>query len=203
MSASLADRLNQILPRITSEAFLSSEGIGNEIAFYIFDYPAKDELQVRKHVRWMLDRLTTHHAGLRVLYLNMFDIMLEYLKDRGLYDKALQMEASRGDEAVLQALKGPLAADKVVEFISSVYKLSEYDLVMVAGIGSVWPVLRAHNLLNCLHPVMGKTPLVMFYPGTFNGTTLHLFGQVAVESTRTGTNPYYRAFILIPGDTQS
>ena len=30
MTVSLTDRLNQILPRVTSEAFLSSDGIGNE-----------------------------------------------------------------------------------------------------------------------------------------------------------------------------
>ena len=50
MSGALPNRLNQILPRVTSEAFLSSEGIGNEIACYIFDYPAEEELQVREHI---------------------------------------------------------------------------------------------------------------------------------------------------------
>ena len=44
MTLTLTDRLNLILPHITSKAFLSSEGIGNEIACYIFDYPATDEL---------------------------------------------------------------------------------------------------------------------------------------------------------------
>ena len=34
----LNTRLDRILPRITDPAFLSSEGIGNEIACYIFDY---------------------------------------------------------------------------------------------------------------------------------------------------------------------
>ena len=75
MSATLADRLNHILPKITSKAFLSGEGIGNEIACYIFDYPAKDELQVREHVQLMLDRLaalmlviTAVLAGFAMLY---------------------------------------------------------------------------------------------------------------------------------------
>lgn len=71
MNATLAARLNQILPRVTSAAFLSSEGISNEIAFYIFDYPAEDELQVREHIQVMLGRLASHHADLRVLHLNL------------------------------------------------------------------------------------------------------------------------------------
>ena len=47
MSGTLDERLNKILPRIISDEFLSGSGIGNEIAFYIFDYPPEDELSVR------------------------------------------------------------------------------------------------------------------------------------------------------------
>jgi hypothetical protein len=59
MSGALSNRLNQILPRITEEGFLSSEGIGNEIACYIFDYPAEDELKVREHIEMMMGRSGT------------------------------------------------------------------------------------------------------------------------------------------------
>ena len=50
MSDPLNDRLNKILPRLVSDDFLSGSGIGNEIAFYIFDYPPEDELRVRDHI---------------------------------------------------------------------------------------------------------------------------------------------------------
>ena len=59
-------------------------------------------------------------------------------------------------------------------------------------------MLRAHSLLNCLHTVMEETPLVMFYPGTFDGTTLKLFGRSDTSQSRPGTKPYYRAFTLVP-----
>jgi len=49
MSDSLTERLNKILPKITSYEFLNGSGIGNEIAFYIFDYPPEQELRVREH----------------------------------------------------------------------------------------------------------------------------------------------------------
>ena len=38
MNDPLTHRLNQILPKLTSDDFLRARGIGNEIAFYIFDY---------------------------------------------------------------------------------------------------------------------------------------------------------------------
>lgn len=69
MSADITERLNRILPHVTSEAFLSSEGIGNEIACYIFDYPAAEELRVRQHLSWMMDRFKSHNKDLKVLLL--------------------------------------------------------------------------------------------------------------------------------------
>lgn len=201
MSGNLTERLNQILPRITSEAFLSSEGIGNEIACYIFDYPARDELRVREHIELMLSHMASHHSSLRVLHLNLLDVVLAYLKSRGLFEKALAMHAKKGDAAVLRALKGPLAAEKIREFIASEHAPADHDLILLSGVGSVWPMLRAHSLLNCLHTVTGTTPLVMFYPGSFDGTTLRLFGRIATSTSKPGTKPYYRAFILVPGGT--
>ena len=202
MSESITDRLNQILPRVTSKAFLSSEGIGNEIACYIFEYAATDELMVRDHIEWMMERVGTHHADLRVLHLNLFDVVIDYLKSRGLFEKALKMQEAKGDSALLLTLKGPLAAEKIRDFIAEAYHLQDQDLVLLSGVGSVWPMLRAHSLLNCLHTVMGQAPLVMFYPGSFDGTTLTLFGRIATSISRPGGKPYYRAFTLVPRETQ-
>jgi hypothetical protein len=202
MSTDLTSRLNQILPRITAKSFLSSEGIGKAIACYIFDYPARDELKVREHIQLMMARFESHHSDLRVLHLNLLDIVMDYLEQRGLLDKALAMQAAKGDGAVLRALRGPLAAEKIRDFMADKYSPSDADLLLISGVGSVWPVIRAHSLLNCLHSIMGDTPLVMFYPGSFDGTTLRLFGRIETQTSKPGTNPYYRAIILIPGGTR-
>lgn len=203
MSESIATRLNQILPRVTSKAFLSSEGIGNEIACYIFDYAATDELTVRDHIKWMMERVGSHHADLRVLHLNLLDVVIDYLKSRGLFEKALKMQEAKGDSALLRILKGPLAAEKIRDFIAEEYHPRDQDLLLLSGVGSVWPMLRARSLLNCLHTVTGKTPLVMLYPGRFDGTTLTLFGRIATDISTPGSKPYYRAFTLVPRETQS
>lgn len=59
-------------------------------------------------------------------------------------------------------------------------------MVLVSGVGSVWPLMRAHSLLNALHSRLGHKPLVIFYPGGY-GQQLTLFNRVT-------SNPYYRAF---------
>jgi len=202
MSTSLSDRLNQILPRVTSNDFLSSEGIGNDIACHIFDYPAKDELTVREHIEMMMRRFASHHSELRVLHLNLLDVVVKYLKKRGLYDRAVEMQRTKDGASLIRALKGPLSAEKLRDFIAAENDLANEDLLLVSGVGSVWPLLRAHTLLNCMHTVMWKTPLVMFYPGSFDGKTLRLFGRIEKASSKPGKDSYYRAFILVPGGNE-
>lgn len=201
MNQVLDERLNQILPRVTSETFLSSEGIGNEIACYIFDYPPEDELKVREHIEMMTARLASHHSEVGVLHLNLLDVCMAYLEGRGLMARTLEMQGSRTDADILRALQGPLAAEKLCDFIAGEHKPADHDLALLSGVGSVWPMLRAHSLLNVLHTVMGTTPLVMFYPGTFDGANLKLFGQINPTTSTPGAKPYYRAFQLVPRET--
>lgn len=145
----------------------------------------------------------SHHSNLRVIHLNLFDVAIDYIKKRGLFEKAIKMQVAKGNPALLHALKGPLAAEKIRDFIASEHDPQNYDLLLLSGVESVWPMLRAHSLLNCLHTIMGQTPLVMFHPGSFDSTTLKLFGQINTATSKPGSKPYYRAFILIPGETQS
>lgn len=194
----LSSRLNQVLPKITSDDFLKSKGIGNEIACYVFDYDPDQELLVRDYIKSLLARLTSHHQNLQVLHLNLLEVVMAYLQQRGLLDKAIAMQRDKGDGGLLSALRGPLAAEKIRDFIAQAYQPSQQDLLLISGVGSVWPLLRAHSLLNCLHTITDQTPLVMFYPGHFDGKTLRLFGGIATDGATPGSKPYYRAFSLIP-----
>lgn len=191
MTASLNERLNKILPKLTSDQFLSGRGIGNEIAFHIFDYNPEEELQVRDFLGTLLDHLPKQKHGLRVKHIDLFDFMLDHLKKRNLLDKAIKMQREKGDEALKKALAGPLHESKLSAPFAEAAKPDENDLIIVSGTGSVWPLLRVHSLLNNLHAVMGLTPLVVFYPGRYDGQSLRLFGKLK-------GNNYYRAFRLVP-----
>ncbi len=191
MSDALTERLNEILPKIISDGFLSGSGIGKEIPFYIFEYPPEQELRVRDHIRFLLEHIPKQRPDLRVKHVNLFDLLIDYLKDRKLLERSFQMQQEKGDEALLKALRAPLHEDKLAQVFARAAQPDQHDLVLVSGVGSVWPLLRSHSLLNNLHPVMGKTPLVMFYPGRYDGQSLRLFGKLK-------SNNYYRAFKLVP-----
>jgi hypothetical protein len=191
MSDQLTERLNRILPKLISDELLSGSGLGNEIGFYVFDYPAEDELRVREHIQFLLDHLPKSKPGLRVKHVNIFDLVIDHLKSRNLLDRSIQMQRAQGDEAVFKALSAPLHESRLAQVFAEVAQPGQHDLVLVSGVGSVWPLLRSHTLLNNLHPVMGSTPLVMFYPGKYDQLTLQLFGILASKN-------YYRAFKLVP-----
>ncbi len=191
MSDRLTDRLNEILPKITSDDFLSGKGLGNEIAFYIFDYPPEEELRVRDHVRFLLEHIPKQKPDLRVAHVNLFDLIIDHLKERNLLDRSFQMQRQKGDPALEKALRSPLKAEKLAQIFVDSVQPAEHDVALVTGVGSVWPLVRTHSLLSNLHPVMKDTPLVMFYPGRYDGQSLRLFGRIK-------TDHYYRAFKLVP-----
>jgi bacteriophage exclusion system BrxB-like protein len=191
MTDGLTDRLNQILPTITSDAFLRGKGLGNEIAFYIFDYPPEAELRVREHLQFVLEHLPRTRPGLRVCHMHLLDFVLTYLRQQDLLDKAMAMQQTRGDAFILKQLAPLLHPNKIAPVFAEVAQPDQHDLVLVSGVGSVYPLLRVHTLLNNLHAVMGQTPLVLFYPGRYDGQALRLFGKLKHDN-------YYRAFKLVP-----
>ena len=203
MSDTLNERLNKILPRITSDDFLSGSGIGNEIAFYIFDYLPEDELRVRDHLRTLLEHLPKQKPGLRFRHINLFDLVLGYLQSRDLLEKVLEKGRRRGDAALKHALAGPLHSEKLAAYFDETVQPRQQELVLVSGVGSVYPLVRTSGLLSNLHGVMGSTPLVLFYPGRYDQLTLCLFGKVALSASFEGggkvkkSEHYYRAFKLV------
>ena len=64
------------------------------------------------------------------------------------------------------------------------------DVLLITGVGEVYPFMRVHNILDNIQHLFEDAPIVVAYPGRFNGQTLSLFGKLTDGS-------YYRAFDLI------
>lgn len=191
MNQQLQERLNQIPEKILSSEFLNSQGLGNEIGFWIFDYDPAAELEVREYIAFLENMLTKKHSKLAYVHINLLDMLVQYLHSRGFVEKAIALQQQKGDEALIKALAGPLHMDKFAPYLVEATQAAEKNIVFISGIGSVWPLLRAHNLLNSLHSLLGQTPMVLFYPGHYDGQSMRLFGKIPSDN-------YYRAFKLIP-----
>ncbi len=195
MTLTLEERLNQILPRITSRDFLDSKGLGNEIGFWIFDYPPERELEVRDFLTGtVLPALAKAVPAVQTATVDLLQLVTGLLEERKLLDKTLEMQKTKGDDSTLAALRSVLKEDKLAQKIASQHQIQNLDLLMLTGVGAVYPMLRTHTLLSALHPIMGTTPLLMFFPGRYDGHSLRLFNTLTEDH-------YYRAFRLVPETT--
>lgn len=189
----LAERLDAIRERLDNDDFLNNRGLGNEIGFYIFDYPPQFELMVRDYLALLVGRMAKQ--GRRFVHLNLFDEMLAMLQERKLLDKAFELEKKKGIDELAKALKGPLEQGRVAQHLVKKMDPSAQEFVLLSGLGQCWPLLRGHSLLNALHAHMGETPLVLFYPGRYNGLELYPFD---LDTAEVAPANYYRAFQLVP-----
>ena len=195
MTLSLEERLNQILPRVTSRDFLDSKGLGNEIGFWIFDYPPDREMDVRYFLSGtVVPALGKQSPAIRCAVVDLLTLVTELLEERKLLDKAIAMQQAKGNDGALAALRSVLKEDKLAQKIATQHDIHSLDLLVLTGVGAVYPILRTHTLLSALHPIMGSTPLLMFYPGRYDGHSLRLFNTLAEDH-------YYRAFRLVPETT--
>ena len=64
------------------------------------------------------------------------------------------------------------------------------DVLLLTGVGAVFPFMRIHVLLEALQPYFPDIPILVMYPGSFDGHHLKLFNRLK-------PNDYYRAFSVI------
>ena len=186
------ERLNQIIPKLTSKDVLENHGSGGEIGFWIFDYPQEEEVAMRAFLHdVVMPALGKHQPSIRAADVNLFDLVIGLLEERKLLDKAIEMQRTQGDAKTLESLRRVLKEDKLAELLVSQHNIADLDLLLMWNVGAVYPMLRTHTLLSALHAHMKDTPLVMFYPGKYDGYSLRLFSKLKDDH-------YYRAFRLVP-----
>ncbi len=64
------------------------------------------------------------------------------------------------------------------------------SVVFLKGVGKCFPMLRSHKILNNLHQFIDDVPVIMFFPGKYDGQSLMLFSEIKDDN-------YYRAFKLV------
>jgi uncharacterized protein (UPF0305 family) len=173
--------LDRFFEEIQKEDFLQMRGLGNEVPYFIFDYEPEHELIVRKSVRYFAER---SHLNINVL--NLFEMVIDLFEDIGL-DGLKQFEEEQGTEELFDALRPTLEEEQLVDKIAE--EAEEAQIIFIIGIGSVFKLIRAHELLNQLHAKVTNTPIVIFYPGKYTGQGLSLFNRFE-------SNGYYRAFSI-------
>ena len=188
---SIYERLDEILPIISAPHFRENKGLGNEVGFYIFDYSPKDEMIVRERIPFIKSKAQSSY-NINIVEIDLYEAIIEILQSKGYLKKNFEMEEKKGSEFVInatkKALRLTLSNDLLVKYI--VEKSEGCDIVFLTGVGKAWPLVRSHTILNNLHKEIEDMPLVMFFPGSYDGGTLMLFEEFKDDN-------YYRAFPLV------
>lgn len=190
--SNLDERLKRAESILRKPSFRQNKGLGNEVGYYIFSYPPEEELAVRAWVSYIRNKYDTGADGFKVVVFDLYDIIIDILSEKGYIEKTGEFEQKRGLERVVKAVGNTLRITShdslIVSYIQE--RTPENSIIFLTGIGKCYPLLRSHTVLNNLHQVIDSVPVVMFYPGKYDGQELILFGEIKDDN-------YYRAFKLV------
>lgn len=184
------EKFDVLEKKIKEPSFRQNRGVSNEVKYYIFDYPAEEELTVREKIKYITNKNKAASDGYTIQVFDLYDIMLEILKSKGRLEKCFELEKSKGFDKLCHGISNLLQVNStnglIVKYIEE--HLVENAIVFITGVGKCYPIIRSHTILNNLHMVIDYVPVVLFYPGKYNGQELVLFdGEIKDDN-------YYRAF---------
>ena len=190
--ADLTARLNEMETAIRKPSFRQSIGRANEVNYWVFDYPPERELEVRERIADLKNKNQGGTDGFELVVFDLYDIIIDFLEQRGFMDKCYGFERKAGISRIVKAVNNSLKVNDddslIVRYIKD--HTPENAVVFLVGIGKCYPILRSHKVLNNLHQAFVRVPVVMFFPGTYNEQELILFNEIKDDN-------YYRAFRLV------
>lgn len=103
-----------------------------------------------------------------------------------------EMKESEDSVFTLEQLQSAIGDE---EFIAKLQEKCDFvenqnNVLLLTGVGDVFPFMRVHKLLEAMQPHFTDTPILVMYPGSFDGCSLRLFDRLSPSS-------YYRAFSVI------
>lgn len=182
-----AQKLDHIRERICDPVFLENKGLSNEVGIHVFCYAPQEEMMVQDYLR----RLREDGAlPCRIVERDLYEIFLSILEEKRVLKAVPGIEEKKGGEYLLTQLQRTASPEAFLERMDYQPHVPGQDVLFVTGVGKVHPFLRSHNMLNNMQHRFADIPVVMFYPGSYNGQTLSLFDEFLEGN-------YYRAFNLL------
>ncbi len=188
---SIQETYDHLLKLISSDRFLQKQGLGNEVPFFICPFPPQRAREMEKLRIQLINKLEQH--GIRILDINLYDLAIELLQSRNIWDRIIETEKAVDKEQLKELLQGVLDPQAhLVPAIAEKMAQAPFDVLFLAGVGEVFPYIRSHAVLNNLQSTAKDQPTVMFFPGDYThslegGASLDLFKRLHDDK-------YYRAF---------
>jgi hypothetical protein len=182
----IKERLDELRELIQQPDFLEGKGLSNEVNIRIFCYDITEEMTVQQFLRQLRSDGTLH---CRLIQCNLYETFLSICDDLGITEAIPDMEEAEGSDFLMNQLHSAVGGRELIEKIQYAPH-QKGDVLMLTGVGDVFPFMRVHALLEAVQPNFSDIPILVMYPGTFDGHRLKLFDRLK-------PNDYYRAFNVI------
>ena len=185
---------DHLLEVLSSRRFLLKQGLGNEVPFFICPYDPSHAVSVNEMRSHLVTKLA--ERGVTVLEVDLYDLSVDLLKQRGIWDEVLATEPTISKGELNELLQGVLDPEvHLVPAVAARMAEASFDILFMSGIGEVFPYIRSHSVLNNLQSTAKERPTLMFFPGRYThglatGASLELFGRLQDDK-------YYRAFNIL------
>jgi hypothetical protein len=191
MNRPIPERYEHLIATISSKRFLEMKGLGNEVPFFICPFRPQELEEMSNIYKQLVNQLK--NKGIRVLSINLYDLTIEIMRKRGIWEEVLENEHSMSKGELKELLQSVLDPEKhLIPAIAEKMAKDEYDVMFITGVGEVFPYIRSHTVLNNLQSTAKNRPTLIFFPGEYKqsleeGASLELFGILHDDK-------YYRAF---------
>lgn len=183
----IKERLDRLKEIIQTVDFLEGKGLSNEVNIRIFCYDPKDEMVVRHFVKQTKE---DQSLTCNLIECDLYKIFLSICDQKKITTSIPRLEERKGKEFLLKQLRNTANEKDFIEKIQYSPHQFGKDILLLTGVGDVFPFMRVHVLLESLQPHFSDIPILVMYPGVFDGHYLKLFNLLQ-------PNDYYRAFNLI------
>lgn len=202
--------IQQLYEKLCTPEFQDAENGSLAYNFYIYQYAADKEYEMRENIVDFCDKLARPAVFVDVLALNLFEEFCAFMEQTPLGDSTVLSDSLESEAGYPADIAKELAENaRSTEFCQFLHKHIQEHLagqqtgnakpyVFVYGIGSMFPYLRAHVFLSSMEQFnqVNQYKMILFYPGENRGDSYSLFGRL--DDTRP-----YRAILLNPSKSNN
>ena len=199
--------IKELDDKLNSPGFQDTENGDLFYNFFIYQYPAEKEYDIRKQIQEFKQNLIRPTNYVDVLTLDLFEEFCNYLngqkflKFASMLQYLLEKEQEQPDtsDKIFSTLERHAHSEKFVKYlheriVAHITIDDEYrrPYVFMYGIGTMYPYLRANELLAKYEDYneTGRYKIILFYPGHREQSSFKLFDTLNDHHT-------YRATFLI------
>lgn len=179
-------KFSHIFQVLGSESFLNMDALGGEIPFWIAPYDIAMHNLAETEIHNLVIRL--QNEGRSPLLIDLFELACDLIEQQVGIEEMIELEKEMNKADFKDALQSVLNIhERFIPAIVEQVTTRQPQMLLIKGVGAVYPFIRSHIILNNLQSAVKNIPTVMFFCGAYSGQSLNLFGLLKDDN-------YYRAF---------